>query len=355
MGPIGVYLMLSCPSMNIDDRVPVRNAIIDLQWWLHDVTKRRLRAADLDGLEARGHEVLTRLELVWPFRSNTMAKHYLHHLVASIRLCGPVHAFWMYAIERLNGQLKRSLHAHKWPEMEIARAWCVREMLGLQHLMAPERMPLAKSPFEQPAYLADVLTVSASVVGRSSLCELLSVLDLEGLATYFHKTYPPLRRPWSAHHGLWMASRPIAAAGWWSIMNSGILPPPPLPWGIWEPAPGRFATSLTAEEEATLEPFMRPSLKHPIEQWMSMTVNGTKTAASPRSTAGRIDIWPGGRAQVCSFTQCPMTLRSKPAGNTMVCKSTMESIIRPSLVDCSALCDIDLGRPPVRMQCCSRQ
>jgi hypothetical protein len=92
LGPIGVYLFITAGS-HLEDEV--LSLLCDCCWWVHRLTRKEIRFDQLDDLELQGHELMTRFELVFPLRSNSIARHYLQHAVCSIRLHGPIFTQWM--------------------------------------------------------------------------------------------------------------------------------------------------------------------------------------------------------------------------------------------------------------------
>lgn len=74
-------------------------------------------------------ETLWRLELVLPLFFFTISLHLLLHLSEEIADVGPIHAFWMFGVERLFYLLHRSMHSRKVPQVTVLREYRLMEVV----------------------------------------------------------------------------------------------------------------------------------------------------------------------------------------------------------------------------------
>jgi hypothetical protein len=88
--PLGVYLL---QQVQFPDKY--KDPILDLFLWLNDCCVKVLYRDELDELRLKGHQVLARLELLFPLYSCTIVRHLANHLCDTLELCGPVSAHWM--------------------------------------------------------------------------------------------------------------------------------------------------------------------------------------------------------------------------------------------------------------------
>jgi len=90
LGPVGVAMVAQWDIPDSSKRHLVR-----LLWWCNRLQAKSFTATELDDLEAEAPIIFTNLEMIWPRRTNTLAKHYLQHAVHFIRVMGPLWATWM--------------------------------------------------------------------------------------------------------------------------------------------------------------------------------------------------------------------------------------------------------------------
>ncbi|KAI5312142.1 hypothetical protein L3X38_041315 [Prunus dulcis] len=84
-------------------------------------------------------QVLCKFEMIFPPAFFTSMMHVMVHLPEEALLAGPVNYRWMYPIERLLGELKKSVRNRAKPEGSIVEAWVQYESLtfcGINHAMA---------------------------------------------------------------------------------------------------------------------------------------------------------------------------------------------------------------------------
>ncbi|KAI5343994.1 hypothetical protein L3X38_011871 [Prunus dulcis] len=74
-------------------------------------------------------QVLCKFEMIFPPASFTSMMHVMVHLPEEALLAGPVNYHWMYPIERLLGELKKSVRNRAKPEGSIIEAWVQYESL----------------------------------------------------------------------------------------------------------------------------------------------------------------------------------------------------------------------------------
>jgi len=91
LGPIGVFLISGCKSLSVE----VKRVLCDLIMWCHRIQAKSFTAAELDDLEQQAPAVFAAVEILYPLRGNTLARHYLAHAIWFIRRFGPLHTCWM--------------------------------------------------------------------------------------------------------------------------------------------------------------------------------------------------------------------------------------------------------------------
>ncbi|KAI5342811.1 hypothetical protein L3X38_010687 [Prunus dulcis] len=74
-------------------------------------------------------QVLCKFEMIFPPAFFTSMMHVMVHLPEEALLAGPVNYRWMYPIERLLGELKKSVRNRAKPEGSIVEAWVQYESL----------------------------------------------------------------------------------------------------------------------------------------------------------------------------------------------------------------------------------
>ncbi|BBH03831.1 transposable element gene [Prunus dulcis] len=74
-------------------------------------------------------QVLCKFEMIFPPAFFTSMMHVMVHLPEEALLAGPVNYRWMYPIERLLGELKKSVRNRAKPEGSIIEAWVQYESL----------------------------------------------------------------------------------------------------------------------------------------------------------------------------------------------------------------------------------
>jgi hypothetical protein len=90
--PVGVYL-IACCRPPIEEQL--RSVLVDVISWVWRCTAYRVAVDDVAELRRSGIEVLTRLELLSPFQSCTIARHYVAHFVDTLERHGPLSSTWM--------------------------------------------------------------------------------------------------------------------------------------------------------------------------------------------------------------------------------------------------------------------
>ncbi|CAL8091426.1 unnamed protein product [Prunus armeniaca] len=74
-------------------------------------------------------QVLYKFEMIFPPAFFTSMIHVMVHLPEETLLAGPVNYLWMYPIEKLLGELKKTINNRAKPEGSIIEAWVQYESL----------------------------------------------------------------------------------------------------------------------------------------------------------------------------------------------------------------------------------
>ncbi|BBN69078.1 hypothetical protein Prudu_737S000100 [Prunus dulcis] len=93
------------------------------------LTAKTLRRTDMFQLRHDIVQVLCKFEMIFPPAFFTSMMHVMVHLPEEALLAGPVNYCWMYPIERLLGELKKSVRNRAKPEGSIIEAWVQYESL----------------------------------------------------------------------------------------------------------------------------------------------------------------------------------------------------------------------------------
>ncbi|BBH02368.1 hypothetical protein Prudu_012908 [Prunus dulcis] len=102
--------------------------IMLLSRFFSQLTAKTLRKTDIFQLRHDIVQVLCKFEMIFPPAFFTSMMHVMVHLPEEALLAGPVNYRWMYPIERLLGELKKSVNRAK-PEGSIIEAWVQYESL----------------------------------------------------------------------------------------------------------------------------------------------------------------------------------------------------------------------------------
>ncbi|CAL2227868.1 unnamed protein product [Prunus armeniaca] len=103
--------------------------IILLSIFFSQLTAKTLRKTDMFQLRHDIVQVLCKFEMIFPPAFFTSMMHVMVHLPEKALLAGPVNYRWMYPIERLLGELKKSVRNKAKPEGSIVEAWVQYESL----------------------------------------------------------------------------------------------------------------------------------------------------------------------------------------------------------------------------------
>ncbi|KAI5321240.1 hypothetical protein L3X38_030311 [Prunus dulcis] len=115
-----------------------------LSRFFSQLTAKTLRRTDMFQLRHDIVQVLCKFEMIFPPAFFTSMMHVMVHLPEEALLAGPVNYRWMYPIERLLGELKKSVRNRAKPEGSIIEAWVQYESLTFYGINDP-RPP--SSPF----------------------------------------------------------------------------------------------------------------------------------------------------------------------------------------------------------------
>ncbi|BBG96403.1 Ankyrin repeat family protein [Prunus dulcis] len=97
--------------------------IMLLSRFFSQLTAKTLRKTDIFQLRHDIVQVLCKFEMIFPPAFFTSMMHVMVHLPEEALLAGPVNYRWMYPIERLLGELKKSVRNRAKPEGSIIEAW----------------------------------------------------------------------------------------------------------------------------------------------------------------------------------------------------------------------------------------
>ncbi|KAI5316413.1 hypothetical protein L3X38_036120 [Prunus dulcis] len=103
--------------------------IMLLSRFFSQLTAKTLRRTDMFKLRHDIVQVLCKFEMIFPPAFFTSMMHVMVHLPEEALLAGPVNYRWMYPIERLLGELKKSVRNRAKPEGSIIEAWVQYESL----------------------------------------------------------------------------------------------------------------------------------------------------------------------------------------------------------------------------------
>ncbi|CAL2271658.1 unnamed protein product [Prunus armeniaca] len=103
--------------------------IILLSRFFSQLTAKTLRKTDMFQLRHDIVQVLCKFEMIFPPAFFTSMMHVMVHLPEEALLAGPVNYRWMYPIERLLRELKKTVHNRAKPEGSIVEAWVQYESL----------------------------------------------------------------------------------------------------------------------------------------------------------------------------------------------------------------------------------
>ncbi|CAL9006890.1 unnamed protein product [Prunus brigantina] len=104
--------------------------IMLLSRFFSQLTAKTLRKTDIHQLRHDIVQVLCKFEMIFPPAFFTSMIHVMVHLPEEALLAGPVNYRWMYPIERLLGELKKTVRNRAKPEGSIIEAWVQYESLN---------------------------------------------------------------------------------------------------------------------------------------------------------------------------------------------------------------------------------
>ncbi|CAL8133906.1 unnamed protein product [Prunus armeniaca] len=97
--------------------------IVLLSRFFSQLSAKTLRRTYVNQLRHDIVQVLCNFEMIFPPAFFTSMIHVMVHLPEETLLAGPVNYHWMYPIERLLGELKKSVRNRAKPERSIIKAW----------------------------------------------------------------------------------------------------------------------------------------------------------------------------------------------------------------------------------------
>ncbi|CAL2229846.1 unnamed protein product [Prunus armeniaca] len=118
--PVGIRHLL---------REDVVKPIMLLSRFFSQLTAKTLRKTDINQLRHDIVQVLCKFEMIFPPAFFTSMIHVMVHLPEEALLIGPINYRWMYLIERLLGELKKTVRNRAKPEGSIIEAWVQYESL----------------------------------------------------------------------------------------------------------------------------------------------------------------------------------------------------------------------------------
>ncbi|CAL8121367.1 unnamed protein product [Prunus armeniaca] len=111
--------------------------IMLLSKFFSQLTATTLRKTYINQLQHDIVQVLYKFEMIFPPAFFTSMIHVMVHLPEEALLAGPVNYHWMYPIEKLLRELKKSVHNKARPEGSIIEAWVQYELLTFCGIARP--------------------------------------------------------------------------------------------------------------------------------------------------------------------------------------------------------------------------
>ncbi|KAI5348332.1 hypothetical protein L3X38_001219 [Prunus dulcis] len=121
--------------------------IMLLSIFFSQLTAKTLRRTDMFQLRHDIVQVLCKFEMIFPPTFFTSMIHVMVHLPEEALLAGPVNYRWMYPIERLLGELKKSVRNRAKPEGSIIEAWVQYESLTFCGIFVAQPLRFVAPPF----------------------------------------------------------------------------------------------------------------------------------------------------------------------------------------------------------------
>lgn len=107
-----------------------RVAVIRLGHCFKRFCEKVIQVSDLPALQTYVAETCALLEIHFPPAFFNVMEHLPLHLPRELYWCGPVHARWMYSVERYLGHLKSLVRNRARPEGSMAMGYMYEEALG---------------------------------------------------------------------------------------------------------------------------------------------------------------------------------------------------------------------------------
>ena len=107
-----------------------RVAVIRLGHYFKRFCEKVIQVSDLSALQTYEAETFAMLEIHFPPAFFNVMEHLPLHLPRELYWCGPVHARWMYSVERYLGHLKSLVRNKARPEGSMAMGYMYEEALG---------------------------------------------------------------------------------------------------------------------------------------------------------------------------------------------------------------------------------
>ncbi|KAI5313781.1 hypothetical protein L3X38_042957 [Prunus dulcis] len=146
--------------------------IMLLSRFFSQLTAKTLRKTDMFQLCHDIVQVLCKFEMVFPPAFFTSMMHVMVHLPEEALLAGPVNYRWMYPIERILGELKKSVRNRAKPEGSIIEAWVQYESLTLSGIPLPlwnlDRVATTLVPRSFPAITIEPAAIISSIFTESA-------------------------------------------------------------------------------------------------------------------------------------------------------------------------------------------
>ncbi|KAI5328423.1 hypothetical protein L3X38_027820 [Prunus dulcis] len=154
--------------------------IMLLSRFFSQLTAKTLRRTGMFQLRHDIFQVLCKFEMIFPPAFFTSMMHVMVHLPEEALLASPVNYRWMYPIERLLGELKKSVRNRAKPEGSIIEAWVQYESLtfcGILPAVAVEPAVATVASLPSPAAPLPAVPSRFSFLYHLS-CLLLQMSDL---------------------------------------------------------------------------------------------------------------------------------------------------------------------------------
>lgn len=158
-----------------------RSTLFELCDVLSDLCCRAIDVAKIDTLEYRLNRVLSLLERDYPVSIHVIMFHLLHHLPMFVKEYGPIHNFWMFAMERFNSWISNRVKNRRYPESTVMETYKLFDLTSFFQLS--NQLPTESS--------CDVEPDEEDSEDKLDICtQFLSGSQIENLDQYYQIVMP---------------------------------------------------------------------------------------------------------------------------------------------------------------------